>query len=170
MKACLDENQYIIKLLYEKYCSFREYPQHLWQILNFLKHSLLSSVWKFRWKVHKFKRKWENISFKTIEKNWFFFFCFFRTAPWAYGSSQDRGQIGVQLLAYTTATATPDPSRVYGLHHSTWQHQTLNPLREAKNPARILMDTSWIHFHYATIGTLKTMDKIVLSILLIYSK
>ena len=34
-----------------------------------------------------------------------FFFCFFRAAPLAYGSSKARSQI---LLAYATATATWD--------------------------------------------------------------
>ena len=27
----------------------------------------------------------------------------------------------LQLLAYTTAAATQDPSQVYDLHHSSWQ-------------------------------------------------
>jgi len=34
-----------------------------------------------------------------------------------------------KLPAY--ATATPDPSRVCDLHHSSWQHWILNPLSEA---------------------------------------
>ena len=37
----------------------------------------------------------------------------------------------LQLPAYTIATATPDPSRVCDLHHSSWQHQLLNPLSKA---------------------------------------
>ena len=36
----------------------------------------------------------------------------------------------LQLPAYTTATATPDPSRVWELHHSSWQWGILNPLRD----------------------------------------
>ena len=48
------------------------------------------------------------------------------------------------LLTYTVATATPDPSRVCNLHHSSWQHWILNPLSEARNQALILMDTSWV--------------------------
>jgi len=39
----------------------------------------------------------------------------------------------MQLLAYTTATARPDPSRVCDLHHSSQQHQILNPLSEARD-------------------------------------
>ena len=39
----------------------------------------------------------------------------------------------LQLPATATATAMPEPSRVCGLHHSSRQHQILNPLREARN-------------------------------------
>ena len=39
--------------------------------------------------------------------------------------SQDRGQ--------TTATAMPDPSHVCNLHHSSRQHQILNPLSKARD-------------------------------------
>ena len=41
----------------------------------------------------------------------FFFFCIFRAAPMGYGSFQAGVQIEpeMQLLAYTTATVTPDP-------------------------------------------------------------
>ena len=35
----------------------------------------------------------------------------------------------LQLLAYTTATVTQDPSRVCDLHRSSWQCQILNPQR-----------------------------------------
>ena len=38
----------------------------------------------------------------------FFLFLLFLAVLAAYGSSQARGQIGVQLLAYTIATAAPD--------------------------------------------------------------
>ena len=51
----------------------------------------------------------------------------------------------LQLPIYTTATATRDPSRVSNLHHSSWQHQILNPLSEDRDHTRILLDTSGIH-------------------------
>ena len=67
-----------------------------------------------------------------IEQGWvgeiqslnFFFFLSFRAAPMAYGGSQARGRIG--------AVAG-------GLHHSSCQHQILNPLREARDRTRNLM-------------------------------
>ena len=39
----------------------------------------------------------------------------------------------LQLLAYTTVTATWDPSHVCNLHHSSQQRQILNPLSEARD-------------------------------------
>jgi len=39
----------------------------------------------------------------------------------------------LQLLAYTTATEKPDPSRVCDLHCSSGQHWILNPLSEARD-------------------------------------
>ena len=39
----------------------------------------------------------------------------------------------LQLLAYTTATATPGPSCICDLHHSSCKHRILNPLSEARN-------------------------------------
>ena len=39
----------------------------------------------------------------------------------------------LQLPACATASATTDPSYVYDLHHSSQQHQILNPLSEARD-------------------------------------
>jgi len=47
---------------------------------------------------------------------------------------------GLHLLAYTTAT--PVPSHVCNLHHSSWQCWILNPQSEARDGTHILMDTS----------------------------
>ena len=62
-------------------------------------------------------------------------------------------QVELQLLAYTTTTATPDPSHLCELHHSSLQHWILNLLREVRNQTCILMDASQIHYHPATMGT-----------------
>ena len=50
----------------------------------------------------------------------------------------------LQLPAYTTATATWDPSHVYDLHQSSWQRRILNPLSEARERTHILTDTSTV--------------------------
>ena len=48
----------------------------------------------------------------------------------------------LQLLAYTTDTATQDLSCMCELHHSLWQCWILNPLSRAREQTCILMDTS----------------------------
>ena len=66
-------------------------------------------------------------------------------------------RLGVELelwpLAYTTATAMWDPSRVCDLHHSSWQRRILNPLREVRDQTRKLMVPSRIHFRCAMTRT-----------------
>ena len=68
-----------------------------------------------------------------------FVFCLSRATPAAYGGSQARGQLELQLLAYTTATGTADPSHVCDLHHISWQHWIRNPLSEARDRTCNLM-------------------------------
>ena len=58
-----------------------------------------------------------------------------------------------QPLAYTTAIATPDLSRVFDLHHSSQQCQILNPLSKARDWTHVLIDTSWVRYSWATTGT-----------------
>ena len=50
----------------------------------------------------------------------------------------------LQLLAYTSATATQDLSHICDLHCSSWQCWVLNPLSGARDRIHILMDTSWV--------------------------
>ena len=62
----------------------------------------------------------------------------------------------LQLPAYTTAPATPDPGRVCDLHHSSPQRRILNPLGEARDQTCLLMDTSQVLnlLSHNTTGTL----------------
>ena len=53
--------------------------------------------------------------------------------PAAYGSSQARGPIGAQPLAYTTAIGTLDPSHICNLRCSLQKRQILNPLSKARD-------------------------------------
>ena len=62
-------------------------------------------------------------------------------------------KLELQLPAYTTVTATRDPSRIYNLNHTSQQHWILNPLSEARDRTLVLTDTSWIYFHCTTTGT-----------------
>ena len=59
----------------------------------------------------------------------------------------------LQLLAYSTATAMQNLSRICNVHHSSLQRWIFNPLSKARDRTRIFMDTSWIHFCCATTGT-----------------
>ena len=68
----------------------------------------------------------------------FFFFLLFRAALRAHGSSQARGQI--------RAVAA-------GLHHSSQQCWILSPLSKAGDRTCVLMDTSWVRYCLATMGT-----------------
>ena len=55
-------------------------------------------------------------------------------------------KLKLQLMTYTAATATavPDLSSVYDLHHSAWQCQILNPVSRPRDRTCILKDTSWV--------------------------
>ena len=49
----------------------------------------------------------------------------------------------LQLLAYTIATAVPEPNCVCDLHHHrSLQHWILNPLSKARDGTSVLMDAS----------------------------
>ena len=87
----------------------------------------------------------------------FFFFCFLGPHPWhmlwatgkynapsAYGIAQARGWIRAAAAGH---------SHVCNLHHSSWQCRILNPWITVRNQTFILMDTSWICFCCATMGT-----------------
>ena len=69
------------------------------------------------------------------------FFFLFMAASAAYRSFLARGQMELQLPAYTTVTAETNPSHICNLCHSLQQYWILNPLREAKDRTLMLMDT-----------------------------
>ena len=53
-------------------------------------------------------------------------------------------ELELQLLDYTTARETPDPSRVCDLHHSSWQRWIPDTQSEARDWTYILLDSSQI--------------------------
>ena len=71
--------------------------------------------------------------------------------PWHMKVPRLRVKSELQLPAIVTVTW--DPSCVCNLHHSSQQCWILNPLSKARNRSHILMDTSRIHFCWATSGT-----------------
>ena len=64
---------------------------------------------------------------------WFLFFVFLGPHPRHMEVPRLRVELELQLLAHTMATATQDLNRICGLHHSSRQHQILNPLSGARN-------------------------------------
>ena len=52
----------------------------------------------------------------------------------------------LHLWVSATATATQGPSHICDLHHSSGQCQILYPLREARDPTRVLMDASGVRY------------------------
>ena len=90
----------------------------------------------------------------------FFFFAFlgphlkYREVP------RPVGELELQHLAYTTATAcgilnqlSKDASWVCDLYHSSRQCWILNPLSKARDGTCILMDTSWVCYRWTTTET-----------------
>ena len=71
---------------------------------------------------------------------------FFRAEPGNMEVPRLGVELGLQLLAYTTATATRDLSPVWNIHHSSGQPRIPDPQSDTRDRTRILMDTSWMHF------------------------
>ena len=77
-----------------------------------------------------------------------------RATPEAYGSFQARGRIqAVASGLRHTATAMQDPSCICDLQYSSWQCWILNTLSEVRDQTHIPMETSWVHYSWATTGT-----------------
>ena len=83
-------------------------------------------------------------------------FCFvllFRAPPTAYEVPRLGVKLELQLLAAAIATTMRGPSHVCKLHHSSPQCWILNPLSKVRDPTHILVDTSWICYCLAIMGT-----------------
>ena len=83
----------------------------------------------------------------------FFFSGFLGPHLWHMEVSRLGVKSELQLPAYTTATATQDPSHICKLHHSSRQCRILNPLSEARYRTRVLMVPSWLRFLCGMTGT-----------------
>ena len=91
----------------------------------------------FMFKVH-------HINSRKLGLSLIFFFFFGFIWPPLQGMEVPRLGVKSELHLQATATAMPDPSHICDLRHSSWQHQILNPLSEAKDRTHNLMDTSQI--------------------------
>ena len=104
-------------------------------------HLAQQSRWLCQQWVHNCGHMWSTTYLLTPL---FFFFCLFRVAP----------RLGVipeiQMPAYATAIATPDPSRICDLYHHSRQHWILNPLSRTRDWTRVLIDTTQVHYCWAT--------------------
>ena len=79
----------------------------------------------------------------------YYFFWLFRAIPTAYGSFQARGQTGAAATSLCHSNAGSEPH----LRFTPQQHWILNPLSGVRDQTRILMDTSWVHYCWAIMGT-----------------
>ena len=59
----------------------------------------------------------------------------------AYGIPRSEVEPEFQWQAYAAAMAIPYLSHFCDPHHSLWEHQILNPLREPRDQICFLMDT-----------------------------
>ena len=96
---------------------------------------------------------WYASPFRNESPYFFFFFCFFRALPAAHGGSQARNWIrAVAAGLYYSHSNT-------GCELCLWptpqlaQHRILNPLSEARDQIRIIMDTTQARYLWATMGT-----------------
>ena len=82
------------------------------------------------------KRKKNFTSVKPSHKYWHFFYFSFLFLSFVflglYLWHMEVPRLVLSLPTCATATAMRDPSHVFDLHHSSWQHQILNPLSEAR--------------------------------------
>ena len=103
------------------------------------------SVTKVHQRIPMRKTCWASHPYQKANLTYEFFrFCIFSATPAHVEVPRLGVQVKLELPAYTTATAMQDPSHIYDLHHSSRQHQILNPLSEARDWTRILMDPSQV--------------------------
>ena len=124
------------------YCSWIYVCVRVKYIYGHEKHIRLWRLWLRAWTV----------TLPCLPVTQYFFFFFLGLSLWHMEVLRLGVELELQLPAYTTATATPDPSHICNLHHSSRQCQVLKPLGKARDRTRVLMDTSWVHYHWATMG------------------
>ena len=74
--------------------------------------------------------------------NIFLYHFFFFLWPHLWHMEVPRLGVNLELPAYTTATAMPEPSCICDLYYSLWQRWILYPLSKARDQMHILTDTT----------------------------
>ena len=112
--------------------------------------------------LQRYQRENSSISGRSFQAGFLSLgvFVFLGPYPWHIEIPRLGVRLELQVPAYTTATATPDLSCICGLHWSSQQSRTLNPLSEARDRTYILLDSSWVCYHWATTGTPGTVDTV----------
>ena len=99
-----------------------------------------------------------------------FLFVFFRAAPAAYGNPQARGWIWTAATSLRHSHGKTRSKLRLWPNHSSQQRWILNPLSKVMDWTRVLMDTRWVHYHWATTGTSWCYSPVVTQILLTLRK
>ena len=119
-----------------------------------LRKLLVSAFLKGWWLISFSKRTTGNINnnhycfFSS-----FFFFCFIGSHLQHMEVLRLGVTLELQLPAYTTATAMLGSSHVCNLYHTWQQCWILNPLSKDRDQTWVLMNTSWVCYHWAATGT-----------------
>ena len=81
-----------------------------------------------------------------------FLFCFALLCFWGHicGIWKFIGA-AASCLCHSHSNSTSEP-HLQPAYHSSQQHWILNPLSQARDQTCILMHTSWVHYHWATMG------------------
>ena len=86
---------------------------------------------------HEWKVTLDQLLFKRASQcpfNFFFFFCFFRASPTAYGHSQAKGWLGAAAASlHHSHSNAGSELHLHDLRHSSRQCQVPNPLSEARD-------------------------------------
>ena len=98
------------------------------------------------------KTSWLLVRFISTAPQWeppfFFFFCLFLGPNVQHIEVPRLGvKSELQLPAYATVTAMPDPSHICDLYHSSWQCRILNPLTKTRDGTCNLIDISQVCYH-----------------------
>ena len=133
-----------------KYSSGLKFPYWLWS-------GLPIHCWKWRIKFSYYYCIFAYFFFKMLVFTFLFIYLFILSFVYLglHPQHMEVPRLGIQsellLLAYSRATAIPDPSHI--CNHSSWQCWILNPLSEARDGTCNVMVPSRIRFHCTKTGT-----------------